>query len=959
MSKQEIQKAHSVHQAVSSSLIPMLQPRAFSQPLDEIESTADNSQSTLQAKSNRGLLGHSLGRMNLRSPSRLPIQPKLTIGQVNDPYEQEADQMAAQVVARLHAPQPSVPKLQSKTALSRKSLNQSVQRSAAPEEEEELQMKPVANLIQRVEEEEEELQMKPVANLIQRVEEDEEEALQMKSASIQRQTIPDEEELQMKSTEAVGGGKASAKLESTIASARGSGQALDETVRQPIEQAFGADFSGVKIHTDAQSDVLNRSLQSRAFTTGKDVFFKQGEYNPQSRSGQELIAHELTHVVQQGAAGNATVQMQRSLAPRIQRDIISDWKSASNLMLSWGRSSELQEIDQLVELLNEAIVKANGQNADGMRNRQRVIETAGKFDGLFEAWKSSKGGNAEQSTRYKKLIQLESSIHQKKASTEVEVSKQANDTVGLMAVLSFSVNKRAEAGDHSGVMACCEQFETLRSQWINIVGDDKKSQNQNFARVEEWNALMNSQKATSMPLVKDQTKQNYLDAVNQLNIAINAVMQSSSQDPILKPEETQQVSGAVQTVKTTGKAYLKFNTVGAMEAVRESDLSSLEAALQKGDRVNTRQLGETIVNKIGAWYETKRKFDNANHMHSEMRDYAKLNTTDIKIERFTKSNLIEGGLLDALSQDKAADGSVLDVGLNVFKAKSETEIQNQRATGKAGKIEAANITAEQAQSLMDSKLNEHTGKTLYPELKNLIKNNNEPEGEVTESRSVGNTMIDVTFDKSDVNFGDRWFLVEAAVSQVQSAGFQVPAFNLYLPKCGKQLTVSVDAELKHSIQVSGALAAAIMQIPNTIHLNSNVLHNPAVDNGLTVRIDPSGVGTIVHELGHFMHYQNSPEKFTGLTMAAFKGNAPDGRPWGEYVAQFVSQYGSNNPREFVAEVFVGLVYKGIDINSSNSNTHGAYGTEAAKRETTEKIEKFTSDDALMTMYRALGGAMPG
>ncbi|MEH1916916.1 eCIS core domain-containing protein [Nostoc sp.] len=62
-----------------------------------------------------------------------------------------------------------------------------------------------------------------------------------------------------------------------------------------MEQAFGADFSGVKVHTNGQSDQLNRSIQARAFTTGQDVFFREREYNPGSQGGQEL----LTHVVQQ------------------------------------------------------------------------------------------------------------------------------------------------------------------------------------------------------------------------------------------------------------------------------------------------------------------------------------------------------------------------------------------------------------------------------------------------------------------------------------------------------------------------------------------------------------------------------------------------------------------------------------------------------------------------------------
>ncbi|WP_414553463.1 DUF4157 domain-containing protein, partial [Anabaena sp. CCY 0017] len=141
-------------------------------------------------------------------------------------------------------------------------------------------------------------------NSIQRMDVPEEEELQMKPeiTSLQRQEEP-EEELQAKSIlqrqEAIGGGEASTDLDTAINSARGSGQEMADNIRQPMEQAFGADFSGVKVHTDGQSDQLNQSIQARAFTTGQDVFFRQGEYNPGSRGGQELLAHELTHVVQQ------------------------------------------------------------------------------------------------------------------------------------------------------------------------------------------------------------------------------------------------------------------------------------------------------------------------------------------------------------------------------------------------------------------------------------------------------------------------------------------------------------------------------------------------------------------------------------------------------------------------------------------------------------------------------------
>ncbi|MGH2568795.1 MAG: DUF4157 domain-containing protein [Bacteroidota bacterium] len=84
-----------------------------------------------------------------------------------------------------------------------------------------------------------------------------------------------------------------------IESSRGGGQPLDSGVRIQMGRAFGADFGRVRVHTDSQADALNRVLDAKAFTTGKDVFFRHGEYNPGSSGGKQLLAHDLTHVVQQ------------------------------------------------------------------------------------------------------------------------------------------------------------------------------------------------------------------------------------------------------------------------------------------------------------------------------------------------------------------------------------------------------------------------------------------------------------------------------------------------------------------------------------------------------------------------------------------------------------------------------------------------------------------------------------
>ncbi|WP_448266105.1 eCIS core domain-containing protein [Nostoc sp. DSM 114159] len=259
-----------------------------------LESSAISRQAVPEIQPLHQPVTHDISRIPLRSP-----QAKLSISQPGDIYEQEADSVAQQVMQRMAQP-----------------VNrQHIQRETLPEDEEELQMKPLANsitpLVQREalpEDEEEELQMKPLDNrTLQREEvpEDEEE-LQMKSLdnrTLQREEVPeDEEELQMKpmvQRQAKAGMAATPDLEASINQARGGGQSMADDIREPMEVAFGADFSGVKVHTDGQSDQLNRSIQARAFTTGQDVFFRSGEYNPGSRAGQELLAHELTHVVQQ------------------------------------------------------------------------------------------------------------------------------------------------------------------------------------------------------------------------------------------------------------------------------------------------------------------------------------------------------------------------------------------------------------------------------------------------------------------------------------------------------------------------------------------------------------------------------------------------------------------------------------------------------------------------------------
>jgi polyhydroxyalkanoate synthesis regulator phasin len=175
------------------------------------------------------------------------IQAKLVVGQPGDMYEREADRVADEV---MRVPEPEI------------------QRQEEEEQEEEILLtKPLVDQI---------------TPLVQRQveEEEEEEMLQAKSRADATSDVTND-------------------LESQINAIKGGGRPLAESERAFFEPRFGYDFSRVRVHADAESDRVNQSLNARAFTRSRDIFFRQGTYSPRSRQGRELLAHELTHVLQQ------------------------------------------------------------------------------------------------------------------------------------------------------------------------------------------------------------------------------------------------------------------------------------------------------------------------------------------------------------------------------------------------------------------------------------------------------------------------------------------------------------------------------------------------------------------------------------------------------------------------------------------------------------------------------------
>jgi len=239
-----------------------------------------------------------------RAVSKL-IQAKLKVGPAGDKYEEEADRIADQVM-RMPSPAAKKP----------------LQRQPLMEDEEELQMKPMIQR-QTPEEEEEALQMKPMhpekpslqlKPLVQRQAPEEEEELQMKPL-LQPKQLPSISNLQSpnlhlrpivnpksKIQNQEGGFETNDSFHRSLSASKGNGSPLPDQLRADFEPKFGADFGDVRAHSDSNAAQLNRQIGAQAFTHGNDVFFGAGKYNPGSTSGKQLIAHELTHTVQQGGA---------------------------------------------------------------------------------------------------------------------------------------------------------------------------------------------------------------------------------------------------------------------------------------------------------------------------------------------------------------------------------------------------------------------------------------------------------------------------------------------------------------------------------------------------------------------------------------------------------------------------------------------------------------------------------
>jgi len=210
------------------------------------------------------------------------FQAKLEVNVPGDKHEQEADSVARSVV---NEPDKEKNKVQRREITA-------IQRLATPEEDEQLGTN---------------------------------DARMRRDRDIQKKSAePEEKEKDKNPVQKKGestGTTAGPAVSSNIESSRGKGKPLPSKTLREMNSSFGADFSTVHVHDNNESADLNKDLHAHAFTHGNDIYFGKGKFDPESHSGKFLLAHELTHVIQQ------------SDKPMLQRDADPSTDQANDAVL--------------------------------------------------------------------------------------------------------------------------------------------------------------------------------------------------------------------------------------------------------------------------------------------------------------------------------------------------------------------------------------------------------------------------------------------------------------------------------------------------------------------------------------------------------------------------------------------------------------------------------------------------
>ncbi len=340
---------------------------------------------------------------------------------------------------------------------------------------------------------------------------------------------------------------------SNLKSSKGGGSKMDSNTQSKMESGFGTDLSGVNIHTDSKSVEMNQDLGSKAFTNGADIYFNEGQYDPESKEGQTLLAHELTHTLQQGAVepGKMSRKEKRAARKEARAEKKADRKTARA-----ERKSAKQEVKLEKEEV-KAVAKATKAAEKAKKKEDKKKEKEEK-----KAEKKAKRNPKEDPDFLAVTQQL--AVESKK-QTKHEPAKQLQDAAQEAAPIADNEVMGTAQEDHVEEMSETppQEFDAVafKAKVMDAIAEMKMPKNEEEAddfdkhtNVDEINAGLEGD------VSKEQAQ------------AAGPVVEVSNDDPDTGKAEKRKVAKLKQPKK--GKKPKKIDTAGAVPKPRpESEVS--------------------------------------------------------------------------------------------------------------------------------------------------------------------------------------------------------------------------------------------------------------------------------------------------------------------------------------------------------------------------------------------------
>ena len=305
------------------------------------------------------------------------IQAKLSVSSPDDPQEKEADAMADKV---MRMPEPAAaPAAKEEEKLQKKE-----------KKEESIQAKPESHpvLVQAKCDscEKDDKAQAKLFRMIQRSEDPSSSSMDMADGDSGSDHTIDRKHISLHHSDVVqrsgrGPPADSIPFDHSLSSSKGGGSALPGDTRQFMENRFDADFGGVRIHTGSHAESMSSQIHAQAFTHGNDIYFNSGKYSPSTGQGSTLLAHELTHTIQQGASNHNSTPAATS----------SSGNSVSAKSISVSRKEIIHRSADVPSQLTNAVAKAKTVEGKIDANKPQADGNRTGWEKLVEIFKTTFG----------------------------------------------------------------------------------------------------------------------------------------------------------------------------------------------------------------------------------------------------------------------------------------------------------------------------------------------------------------------------------------------------------------------------------------------------------------------------------------------------------------------------------------------------------------------------------------